>query len=546
MYHNKGILTSSYQELCARKGWIPRVLIKDGFLMMDEFLQRREPVVLLLDLPTAYGKTTITTALAMSAVKGNCLYSRVIHVLPMRSIADQLGAEIKNTFKKFNCGNEVKVAIQHLGLAESPFFAKKVVITTLDTFLLNFFKAPVAELEKLFEKNIAHFEFSRGLIYSAMVVFDEFHLFSPLGTIDEEVKSLTSATYALLSLAQAGVPIIIMTATMPDSLKNFLIHTLKKAGVNVVEKTYVYGCDPNFEQEHGERKIHIDIIDEALILDIIKKYVEKYRKKVMVVHNTPEDATKTYRALSNLNPILLHGKLPEWVRKDRMAKIDNIDKTPPLLIATQVVESGLNLSFDVLISDICPADRLVQRAGRVARRKGHNEGFVFLIRPSEDRISPYSKDLTWNTLYEIEKGARLNRDLINKVYKNTKVDKDCLLWDALYYLDNFPQLDAVDSKKIIECFRGFTNSFGIVSGFMEKHPQRDWAVGLSENEAKSELDKNRRVVQSMAVKVLNYRELQQLLSAPSLAIWLQYEGYDGIVVEEFDPQIGFIRSEPYG
>lgn len=50
------------------------------------------------------------------------------------------------------------------------------------------------------------------------------------------------------------------------------------------------------------------------------------------------------------------------------------------MISTQVIEAGLDRSFDVLVTEAAPASALIQRAGRVARYGGQGEVFVFPYR----------------------------------------------------------------------------------------------------------------------------------------------------------------------
>ncbi len=313
----------------------------------------------------------------------------------MRSIADQLGNKIKSDLKqKDNAGeknyseNEIekKIAIQHLGLQGSPYFAKRVVITTLDTFVLNFYKMPVREFSKALEGGGTHFDFPRAQIYSAFVIFDEFHLFSKLGIGIEDAgsrsKSLTSVLCAIKGLCLSGVPVIVMTATIPKPMKELLVNDMREFGITVIEKVYFKGSDPEFERKRGKRRLDFGTLERSKFPEKCGRLISE-GKKVLCVFNTVKSAVNAYYALKDLNPFLIHGKLPEVTRKKRTEEISRgktmSENTPKLAVSTQVIESGVDLSFDVLITEPCPADRLMQRCGRVARDEHSYEGEVLIL-----------------------------------------------------------------------------------------------------------------------------------------------------------------------
>lgn len=559
-------IQSAYEKFCASRNWNPRTLICDGLRELEERLCSQERTLLLLDLPTAYGKTTITEALAQTAIKGNPFFSRVIHVLPMRSIADQLGKKVKDDLKegKQKTGEyseidiDKKVAIQHLGLNSSPYFAKKVVITTLDTFVLNFYKAPVKELSRMFEGRGTHFDFPRAQIYSSFAIFDEFHLFSRMGTgkegAKERSKSLTAVLCSIKSLCLAGVPVIIMTATMPDVMKNFIKKELSEYGIKVLERVYKEGDDPAFERERGSRRINFSTVK----IDELPRLCEKTLsegKKVLCVFNTVKDAVEAFYKLNDikLNPFLIHGKLPEYVRRERVEEIcrgkSMKENTPRLAVSTQVIESGVDLSFDVLVTAPCPADRMMQRAGRVAREKDAHNGEVLIIEGGGVDVSygPYDPDLCERSVQLALNRNELTRETVNHVYRSEEIKKDSSLWNALSWLDNFILLDSNNAKNVIENYKGLTDNFGIVTGIMESKVElgkkMDYAVGLSEQEAKSVLKQRRKVVKDNKVIELDGSKLRNLLNSHSLSLELQLEEYEGIVLEDFDPEIGYVRAE---
>ena len=95
------------------------------------------------------------------------------------------------------------------------------------------------------------------------------------------------------------------------------------------------------------------------------------------IRNTVDDAVEAMELLRahGLNPLLFHAR---FAMGDRLVVEQEVlrlfgptstpaERTGRVLVATQVVEQSLDVDFDLLVSDIAPADLIVQRAGRLWR-----------------------------------------------------------------------------------------------------------------------------------------------------------------------------------
>jgi CRISPR-associated endonuclease/helicase Cas3 len=95
------------------------------------------------------------------------------------------------------------------------------------------------------------------------------------------------------------------------------------------------------------------------------------------VRNTVNDAIEATELLTRrgLQPILFHARFAAGDRlnvEHEVLKIFGPNSTPAerngrVLVATQVVEQSLDLDFDLMVSDVAPADLVIQRAGRLWR-----------------------------------------------------------------------------------------------------------------------------------------------------------------------------------
>jgi CRISPR-associated endonuclease/helicase Cas3 len=94
--------------------------------------------------------------------------------------------------------------------------------------------------------------------------------------------------------------------------------------------------------------------------------------------------------------MLIHSRFTFF---DRRILERRIFDYPKIVVATQVVEVSLDIDYDVLFTEACYLDSLVQRAGRINRRGnlGNNgEGVVRVFQP--EGSLPYISRMLENSI----------------------------------------------------------------------------------------------------------------------------------------------------
>ncbi len=207
------------------------------------------------------------------------------------------------------------------------------------------------------------------------VILDEIH------TYDGATRSLVLEM--VRALAALGCRVHIGTATIPDALAQMLLDAL--GGDEHV-------CTVTLSDEElrsFNRHEVVKLADDDAAADTVRQLVAD-GKRVLVVTNRVArararfDALKDDPAFQDVPILLLHSR---FRRCDRAAlehelmaleKRCGTEQRPCVAIATQVVEVSLDLSFDAMITDAAPLDALVQRFGRVNRRRlAETAGRVF-------------------------------------------------------------------------------------------------------------------------------------------------------------------------
>lgn len=325
---------------------------------------------IILIAPTGYGKTEF--AFLWSADK------KFFYTLPLRSAVNQIYERAKEIF-----GNE-RTGILH---------------SDADVYLL--------EKEEDIGDTLKLYELSKTLSYPSIISTGDqffpyalrppgfekiFSTFSYSNLIVDEIQAYDPKACAIIIsfidwIFRMGGKFLLMSATMP----NFVLDEIRKRIGNNFELINIYEEKQENFKKIFKHKIKIDIInneEDKLVLtdDKINEILNsaKSGKRVLVILNTVKQAQEIYEKLkenvdnSLKNKIfLIHSRFTLEDRREKETKlIEKEFKNPKpqdenegkILVATQVVEASLDIDADVLFTEICPLDALIQRMGRVLRR----------------------------------------------------------------------------------------------------------------------------------------------------------------------------------
>ncbi len=420
-------------------------LIRAGFYpkprnAISRILENYRGEFLIVQLPTGYGKTSIVYSLALFGIIKPIYHIRTIHVLPLRSIIEDAYSGFLKGIEKIGLSQVKELAAkQMMHTPGSPFLNKLLVFTTFDTFSFHAMKLPPAEASKIVCSkewlSYGHYEVSRGAILESVVVLDEPQLLLDSRSTRDALGSL------LYFLVSAQIPTVLMTATLPSFLREYV--TKKCNSLKIPCTSFIYGeniKDQEFEEKEKNRKVETKILSEKKTLEKIAAIVaEKWATsdKILVVLNTVQRAITVYNALLSLglNPVLLHGRMTV---EDKLRVLKILKRDKWIAVSTQVVEAGVNISAQVLVTDAAPANSLVQRTGRVARFEGDDWGEILIIVNSGTlsnarRYHVYSIELTRKTVEVLRKargimwriprveGVLGYQDLIDKVYSEERI-----------------------------------------------------------------------------------------------------------------------------
>jgi CRISPR-associated endonuclease/helicase Cas3 len=248
------------------------------------------------------------------------------------------------------------------------------------------------------------------------VILDEVHVYNG------QVRTMTLKL--IERLAAIGCRIHIGTATISDSLVQHIIHAL--GGNEQVQQVRL----PEDQLVKFNRHEVFKTADEASGREIVAQSIAA-GERVLLVANRVKLAQERYQwaleEFPGLPVMLVHSRYRRCDRSELESEIYRYNEMqgPCLVIATQVVEVSLDISFDRMITDAAPLDALVQRFGRVHRKRTERTIGTFkpvhVIAPAEEDkdLLPYDPDIIRRSYEALPNGLLEEKDLqrlMNHVY----------------------------------------------------------------------------------------------------------------------------------
>lgn len=253
--------------------------------------------------------------------------------------------------------------------------------------------------------------------------------------IIDEVQSYDPRACAIIvkmieEMIDCGAQFLLMTATLPPFIKEKLKEIIKEENFQIID---YYQKISNIKR-HKIKLIEEDIEKDDSIKEIIDK--ANKGKRVLVVLNTVEKAENLYKKIiekigSNTFVELIHSRFTLNERKEKEERLTkefcnpkrDDEKTPKILIATQVIEVSLDIDADYLFTEIAPIDVLIQRMGRVMRRVNLINGKIKNTEKNFNYTDFYENDEENILIYYTEGDKKIKESGKGKIYEQKLIDK---------------------------------------------------------------------------------------------------------------------------
>lgn len=408
----------------------------------------RDGLPAVVQAPTGAGKTGIVLAWLWRRVHGpepRETPRRLVYALPQRSLVEQVAGQVAGWLDRLGLSEKVALHVVMGGTGASQWSWRQdmhrpaIVVGTVDSLVSK-------ALNRGYGIGRATYPIDFALVTNgAHWVIDEIQLCPESTTTLRQL-----AAFARLLGTAEPFGLTCMSATVSRSLLDTVDNPMTAA-------TDVVAIEP--EERTGELAVRLGASRVVRRLGaepgdykgIAASIADMHRPGTLTlaVMNTVDPARKVYAALptSKVERTLIHSRFRGRERAALAAKVAaEPGEAGHIVIATQVVEAGLDLNAALLVTEAAPWPSIVQRAGRCNRTGRVHDAQMWWVPPAKHL--PYEQaDVAASVaaLRSIEGESLTGEDLLKKQVAVTETAVAVLRRpDLIGLFDSSPDLSGAD------------------------------------------------------------------------------------------------------
>ena len=360
----------------------------------------------ILIAPTGSGKTESALLWALNQGNTGKGIPRLFYTLPyqasMNAMYDRLNSGIFHDLVGLEHSRSILALYRLLLDDNAPDQAKKKARWAKELVRLHYYPIRILSPYQILKGfyRIKGYESLLTDFFGAVFVFDEIHAYEPkrLGMIMGSIEFLCK---------ELRCKFFVMSATLPS----IIIRSLYK----VLEDVSTINASSKIFKEFERHRIFLldgDMLEDKWLQLISKEAING--KSVLICCNTVKRAQEVYEWMKknlniNLPVILIHSR---FTAKDRLIKEKIVKEAsgsrshyrkPVILVSTQVVEVSMDIDLDVIYTEPAPIEALIQRFGRINRRRLKDWAPVHIFTKPDDGQGIYEEDLVKRALEILKK-----------------------------------------------------------------------------------------------------------------------------------------------
>lgn len=340
----------------------------------SNLLKNLDKNIFYLEAPTGSGKSNTALNLSLQLIENSDSLNKIVYVYPFNTLVEQNLASLNKLFSNSKVMNNIAVVNSTTPFKTDENFSDEYQKALLDRQFLTYpiiLTTHVSLFDAFFGNNR---ESAFGLCQYAnsVIVLDEIQNYRI--EIWNEIIIFLKEFARILNLK-----IIIMSATLPDLE---LLADDRGNSISLINNTQEYFLNPIFKDrvKIDYSLMDIENIEEALLEHVLM--MNKLKKKIMIEFIVRKSADKFYRQLKEIDldcEVLFISGFDSVLEREKI--IETVKTSNHLiLVATQVIEAGVDIDMDIGYKDVSKLDSEEQFMGRINRScKETGKGIVYFF-----------------------------------------------------------------------------------------------------------------------------------------------------------------------